>query len=69
MAEDDNDDVLSEDEVPEEVSKGRPIPPSAPADSSLANWLQKGPRLRSKFLIHVSTYHPPISHYNRLDSF
>ncbi|VUZ47580.1 unnamed protein product [Hymenolepis diminuta] len=59
-AEDDNDDVLSEDEVPEEVSKGRPIPPSAPADSSLANWLQKGPRLRSKVRASAGTAAAPI---------
>nr|CDS30018.1 Fragile site associated protein C terminal [Hymenolepis microstoma] len=58
--EDDNDDVLSEDEVPEIVSKGRPMPPSAPSDTSLANWLQKGPRLSREVRPSAGTAAAPI---------
>ncbi|KAL5108967.1 hypothetical protein TcWFU_005461 [Taenia crassiceps] len=56
----DDSDVVSEDEAAEGISRNCATPPDTGVDDSLANWLQKGPRLRGKTRIGAGTAAVPI---------
>lgn len=45
----DDSDVVSEDEAAERIPRNCAAPPDTGVDDSLANWFQKGPRLRGTF--------------------
>ncbi|KAM7535381.1 hypothetical protein Aperf_G00000099591 [Anoplocephala perfoliata] len=60
MADDESDDIVNEDEAPERAVKSPPIPPTAPMGNPLADWFQKGPRLRSKVRASAGTAAAPI---------